>query len=51
MRAQYIIVAFLLTFLIILFLVSAFYGFYQSKIPDIENLNFRERAEETEELT
>ena len=51
MRAQYLIIAFLFTLLLILFLVSAFYGFYQSKIPDIENLDFRERAEKTAELT
>jgi len=51
LRAQYLIIAFLFTLLLVLFVVSVFYEFYQSKIPDIENINFRERAEKTAELT
>ena len=50
MRGQYLIIAFLLTLLLVLFAVSSFYGFYHSKLPGLHELDFPERAQKTAEL-
>ena len=50
LRGQYLLVAVLLTLMLVLLVVSAFLGLYQSKLPAIKDLTFPSRAQKTAEL-